>query len=247
MAVNATSTLPGAQVANLLVRHCMTQKVMHILRVAPPPETREWAETVDGIRRRALCAINDVALDEVQRVVCEAPIANGGLGLIPLAQLPEAAWIGSRLQSAAHDGGLVWNDPTTQEAQADLLTRRGLSLHEALAAAPGADLPHAVRKPQRTIARSIAKKLRADKWGELPPQTRAVMESSAATALDSPLADAPGSSAWLTAPPRGITARTNAEFKIAVKLRLRAPLHDGQYRVCNSYFYFFTTSLRTST
>jgi hypothetical protein len=94
------------QVAFLLLRFCVNQKLFHLLRSAPPRLTRNMASRVDHLVNEALMKL--VGIPQVEAPTAGTPIAEwptafikcrlpgsyGGLGVSSLSAVAEAAFLG---------------------------------------------------------------------------------------------------------------------------------------------------------
>ncbi len=96
---------PAVQVANLLLRYCVSSKCTHLLRIMPPPQVLDFCIDIDQRVERAFCSINDIGVDQfggIQRCLYNTPMAWGGLGMRPLHAVRNAAFVGGWMQSLAH-------------------------------------------------------------------------------------------------------------------------------------------------
>ena len=104
----ATMGRPSVQVANLLLRQCVVQKVMHVLRLVDPSSTREWARGVDTRIVKAWCTLNNSQeLSHSQLGLLHAPLRQGGLGILSLESAADAGYAAACFESAGHVRSII--------------------------------------------------------------------------------------------------------------------------------------------
>ena len=100
--VLAESGLPAMQAATALLRQCFMQRHAHLARTVPPELFRPFAQQLEDLALRAFeAALALPRLDGWRRAAVFEPLADGGVGLQPLADLTTAAFIGGRAAATA--------------------------------------------------------------------------------------------------------------------------------------------------
>ena len=219
----------GVQAANLLLRHCCSARVAHLLRLLPPEQTRELAADVDRRTAETFCTINQLPpLDGWRAEALRMPLRLGGLGLRALEPIVDAAFIGATAQVAPHVArctGACFDDPS--DPAACRLAAAASSFQAATRSDPWAVLhmsPADLQstpclRAQKALSEVVAEHRRAQWVSGLDSFAKAVVDSVATAYAPS------GSNEWLLAAPRcQSTVLSDDVFRVLVRSRLRLPL-----------------------
>jgi hypothetical protein len=236
---------PAVQVANLLLRYCVSSKCTHLLRLLPPPYTADFSRDIDARVERAFCAINGVAehFGDVQRRLYETPMAWGGLGMRPLHDVRNSAFVGAWVHCLAHvrahhadampDFDAGWDPGGAARYSFHGEYRCALdSLSAELGLGEGAayevlgfNLPDALRqerpKCQKVLSRAVLMR-KFETWKDtLDPKSRVLgILHMASGEGRRPLA-----SEWLVCTPSGErTTIPDENFRLAIRKRLDIPV-----------------------
>ena len=94
--------LPSQQATTALLRQCLLQKFAHLLRTLPPHVTAGFARGLEESAAWAFeRALSLSVLRGLQREALFEPVADGGMGLQPVADTAVAAFVGGRAAPAA--------------------------------------------------------------------------------------------------------------------------------------------------
>ena len=239
----ASPHLPAAQTAGLLLRHCGTSKLTHLLRTSPPAASEAAAAAYD---EALLAAYEEHAeldpLTELQQAQCRLPLRTGGRGLRSQRQLAPAAWAASWAQSLSgvrERTGLA----CLEDLEACALPLAG-ACRDALAGLaelappppprPGeepAELPTwrelaetPTRKLQKTLTARIDRKNHMSLLGALEPEGRALLRSCGG----------PHASGWQTAAPGQARERLDdADYRVTVRCLLGQDAAPPGATCCN--------------
>eukprot|EP00666_Eupelagonemidae_sp_cell4sb_P017798 gene17798-biopygen41443 len=235
---------PAVQVANLLLRYCVSSKVTHLLRLLPPPCTADFCKDIDERVVRAFCAINDVEehFGDVQRHLYSTPMAWGGLGFRPLHDVRNAAFVGAWLHCMAHirthhgpampgfdagwdPGGMGrYSFHGEYRCALDALNTQ-LGLDTGAYDVLGCTLPDVLQREQPKCQKLLSRAVLAQQFAvwkdSLGPRSRALAVLHAASSEGRrPLA-----SEWLVTAPFGArTTIPDAHYRIAIRKRLDMPI-----------------------
>ena len=227
---------PAVQVACLILRHCATQKVAHLMRALPPAVTLTLARRVDNAVLKTPASITEIGTEEAERTRDQItmPANYGGIGLRPLEPIRHAAHLACWAQcaySVAQALGPI-HQPCRDWTNATLPTQ--LAAHAVanqiyedygfdpmrLVALTWEDFTRVeTPKQQRPIVQAIwaAKYTR---WTTTAPP-RTLQTSMSASTVD----NRPGAGDWLTAAPLdGTLSMADRAYQFAVRLRLGLPL-----------------------
>ena len=197
----ATIGRPSVQVANLLLRQCVVQKVMHVLRLVDPSSTRDWARDVDSRVVKAWCALNNShELSHSQIGLLRAPLREGGLGILSLESAADAGFAAACFESAKHVRSVI---PEEYELDIPGLEGTAEHLHDAwgvdmwaLAGVTRANIcSYDGDKFQRCVMAKVTDFVVA-RWKHWASPLELAIASSAASGPGFP-----GSNDWLTARP----------------------------------------------
>ena len=84
----------AVQSANLMLRHCCSQKATHLTRLLPPRRTRELATFIDTVVADGFCRLNGLSgLEHWQRMAIAMPLSRGGCGTRRFSCTFEAAYV----------------------------------------------------------------------------------------------------------------------------------------------------------
>eukprot|EP00973_Karenia_brevis_P035385 4877177-Karenia_brevis.AAC.1 len=197
----ASSGRPSVQVSNLLLRQCVVQKAVHVLRLVEPKYTKAWAVEFDRRVMQAWCAINhSQELTESQRGLLRAPCRYGGLGFLSMEALVDAAYFAACLESAGHMRAMLPGDlrltmPGLVEASEHLRDGCGVDAWAVSGVTLSATHEYEGTQLQRVVMRRVHDfmAVRWRRWAT--PLERAVADSAASRPK------APGGNDWLWARP----------------------------------------------
>ena len=93
---------PTRQAANVSLHHCAAAKAAHLLRMLPPRSTVELASTVNKHIIRSFARMNNINDETLEKnsEKMSLPIFEGGMGLMRLSWMKDAAHVASWLQCA---------------------------------------------------------------------------------------------------------------------------------------------------
>ena len=226
----AESGLPAMQAATALLRQCFMQRHAHLARTVPPELFRPFAQQLEDLALRAFeAALALPRLDGWRRAAVFEPLADGGVGLQPLADLTTAAFIGGRAAATAgeeeqREVRRGHRDADLERATADLRTQWGLDATAVLGCTTLALHLGGLRRAQRAVAVRVREVRTSRMRAGMSEQDRRWLDG-ASTRPDAAGVTSPGASDWLAAPLTSVrTCFSDAEWATLLRARLQLPL-----------------------
>ena len=196
---HAPAGLPAVQAASCLLRECIPQRSIHLLRVLGSDSTKEFCISVDEIVLKAAKRILDLPeLLVWQNEALFIPVDRGGWGLWKLEQRRHTARIGGMIAAEA---------PTKEQNDSDLRTLALENLmieDDALSAAFDVEAFDILRRTPADLALGALTggQPQAQRAVSGEPNIRAWMDGASGSD-ENGAETAPGASAWVQARPVG--------------------------------------------
>ena len=229
--LHAPAGLPAVQAASCLLRECIPQRSVHLLRVLATDMTEEFTQAVDASTAEAGQRILDLSeLQAWQREALFEPLDRGGWGLWSLHQRRHAARLGGMVAAAASPTELAHaatSDKSARDLDVELdrvKNRFGIDVTAVLRRSQPELVRGGIGGGQARVQNQVTKNTTEQFRDTLTPFVASWLDGASSKNGEGE-ETSPGASAWVAARPVGPTSTLHDTlFRIAVRLRFLVPL-----------------------